>query len=125
MSAFTRKNSPDAARADAVLLLDDATDDALVPLSAAPSAPARSDSGLSSPIAARLQVRVLTDVRPDALRDLIVWARDPEPAFGWRRVLLIVSGINLGPSRRERRLRRLFCELYRHSHDPIPDQNER
>lgn len=121
MLAFTRKPIPDDARAE--LLLDDA-DDALVPL----SSPALTDA----PAAAVGRGRVvalsasldLTSLPAPALAELVAWLCCPEPSFGWRRALFVVSGINLGPCASERRLRLLLCDLYRAFHPSTRDHSK-
>jgi len=51
------------------------------------------------------------------LQAALDWIGDPRPAWGWRRAVWFATGINLGPSRRERRLRRAFVLLYQISYD--------
>lgn len=46
-----------------------------------------------------------------ALDEAIAWARYDGPTIGWRRVLHRVTGINLGPSRREAQIRNMLAVI--------------
>lgn len=121
MQAFSFSRSP-ARAAPNPLLLNDA-DDALVPLRA-PTPPESAATPVpvecSQPASElRLTHPACADAR--TLQKAIDWVCSPEPALGARCALLYLTGINLGPSRRERRLRSLFCELYQSSYDQKED----
>lgn len=104
--------------ANAGLLLDD-DDDTLVPI-AAPVAP----TPAQSPEPARLPASTLihpADASPEVLQRALAWVTSPTPTLGWRALVFYVTGLNLGPSRRERDLRLQFCALYRAAHSSQPD----
>lgn len=96
------------------LLLDD-DDDAPVPFvsAAVPDAPAvpASQPELVHP----------EDAPADVLQQAIQWATTPAPTIGLRALVLYVTGLNLGLSRRERDLRLQFCALYRAAYSTPPD----
>lgn len=106
------------------LLLDD-DDDAPVPI----VTPAR--AAMPQPLSEPASDAAVADswlVHPgDAPSELIeralAWVTDPLPTIGLRALVLAVSGLNMGVSRRERELRLLYCALYRAAYDqPEPER---
>jgi hypothetical protein len=104
--------------ANAGLLLDD-DDDTLVPI-AARIAAATAQPPEPAHVLASAFVHP-AEAQPELVRRAIEWVTCPTPTLGWRAAVFYVTGLNLGPSRRERDLRLQFCALYRAAHSPQPD----
>ncbi len=63
------------------------------------------------------------DASPELVQRALDWIACPVPTLGFRALLLAVSGLNLGISRRERDLRLLYCALYRAAYlQPDPER---
>lgn len=93
------------------LLLDD-EGDSLVPIArAAPEHPSAAPAPATH--AATTALAHPADADHQLLRSAIEWASSPQPTIGFRALVLYVTGVNLGISRRERELRLQFCALYR------------
>ena len=101
MLAFTRSQPQPPLDAHTELIVAD-SDDELVPFGATVEPPATPLPTTPS---------TTTDTSREELRLLGLWVGDRAPWFGWQRVLWFVTGIDLGPSLRERRLRLLLWEL--------------
>ena len=101
MLAFTRSQPQPPLDAHAELIVAD-SDDELVPFGATVELPATPLPTTPS---------TTTDTSREDRRLLRQWMSDTGPWFGWRRVLWFVTGIDLGPSPHERRLRLVLCEL--------------
>lgn len=114
MLAFTRSQPSPPLDAHNELIVAD-SDDELVPFGATAERPATPLPTTSPPT---------TDTTREELHLLRQWARDTAPWFGWRRVLWFVTGIDLGPSLRERRLRLLLCELLDAAHADQPTSTD-
>ena len=114
MLAFTRSQPPPPLDDHAELIVAD-SDDELVPFGATVELPA-------TPLATDLSTT--TDTSSEALRLAGLWVGDAAPWFGWRRALWFVTGIDLGPSLRERRLRLLLCELLDAAHADQPTSTD-
>ncbi len=100
MYAHPRSDPPPKRAAsvlDEVIVEDE--DDAPVPLTSTAQVPVAS---AGSPVARLLGSSVELRLAIDVLGRLVA---APSPALGWRRVLFVVSGICLPPSRAERELR--------------------
>ena len=117
MHAFSFfRSSPTATHIAPHSLLFDDADDALVPL--APSNPSELDSQPES-LDGEVRLRHPAHANPEVLQRAVDWVGDPRASWGVRRTLLTLSGINLGPSRRERELRLMFCALYQASYESM------
>lgn len=124
MLAYPRKPSDDESPVAVELLLADADDD-LAPL----TPPARPKRELVEPRAMHGTQLVaaprFTSEQRAAYVALAAFASSGEPQVGWRRWLVVVTGICLVPSRSERELRSRIALLVR-SVDPalIDDEKE-
>jgi hypothetical protein len=78
-----------------------ANEDDLSPLTTTRELPAATNNVADAPS----PQRTVTEVQHDALVVVSSFASAGEAVFGWRRVLFVVSGIILPPSRAERELR--------------------
>ena len=92
------------------LLLND-DDDAPVPLVASRPAPTLGAVGASTE--AGLHVTLAHPSSVAELQAAVDWVCSCDPYIGIRRQFLKTTGINFGPSRRERELRRMFLVMYR------------
>lgn len=102
------------------LLLDD-DDDAPVPIVAA-AAPDPHGAPAAQQVLPGAGVLVHpVDAPADVLERAIEWATIPAPTLGLRALVLYVTGLNVGLSRRERDLRLQFCALYRAAYSTPPD----
>jgi hypothetical protein len=107
MRAFTRKPQPDhdSLNADALseLMVVDETD-TLTPITA--TAPLRvvADESALVPSVAMVESPLSSDAL-NAYHSLMRFAASDVPVLGWQRVVFVVTGIVLGPSRAERELR--------------------
>lgn len=98
------------------LLLND-EGDAPVPLVAPVPASVEAHAGASTDAGGHSMRRIPNGLPARELQQVIDWVCSPEACIGIRRSILKASGINLGPSPRERELRRLACVLYRTIYD--------
>lgn len=121
MLAFTRKPANDESPADTELLLADADDD-LAPLTTnTPDTPDAVDPPIDPRDSGSMRLVVAprwTALEREAYASLLELVAAPEPRFGWRHVLFVITGVCLAPSRSERVLRSCIATLAS-SVDPV------
>jgi hypothetical protein len=105
MRAYTQTPPPDDETPDfGELLLADADDD-LVPFAATGEQHMVSVEAIDTDAMGPVAMPRWTAAERIAYRDLARFVDAAEPRLGWRRVLFVVSGIQLSPARGERVLR--------------------